>query len=165
MSAPEDLEKAVEPAGIAPDGEDFLAMELPDGRRLGGLRPLRLFPLSEAEGWIALLDADGAERAIIESLERLGAPARIAVQACLRRHEFLPEIESIIRVSSKLEPSEWTVRTDRGIARFVLRHDSDFRRAGPCGALIVDADGIRYHIADRRKMDARSQRFVEWYIG
>ncbi len=165
MSAPDNSGKAVEPAGIVPDGEDFLAMERPGGRRLGGLRPLRLFPLSEAEGWIVLLDGDGAQRGMIESLERLGAPASEAVRACLRRHEFLPEIESIISVSSKLEPSEWTVRTNRGIARFVLPHDSDFRRAGPFGALIMDADGIRYHIADRRKMDARSQRFVEWYIG
>ena len=150
---------------IARDGDNFLTLEWPDGRRLDGLRPLRLFPLSEPGNWIVLLDADGAEHFLIEALAALDQPERQTVEACLRRHEFLPEIQSILHVSSKLEPSEWEVRTDRGIARFLLQQDNDFRRAGPHGALIVDADGIRYHIADRRQLDAPSQRIVEWYIG
>ena len=51
-------------------------MELYDGRRFDGLEPRRLFPLTGLEKYIALLDADGAERGIIRDLNTLSKKDR-----------------------------------------------------------------------------------------
>ena len=82
----------------------------------------------------------------------------------LARREFVPVIERIVRVSGTSEPCEWTVQTDRGPTRFVLKSEDDVRRIGDGQILIVDAHGTRYQIPDIKSVDAKSRRIVEWYV-
>lgn len=126
--------------------------------------PLRLFPLSEPQRWIALLTPEGREVALLDSLEGLPAEARKLVAEELSRREFVPIIQQITWVSGNSEPCSWKVRTDRGDTEFVLKNDDDIRRLGPHSVLVVDSHGIRYLIPDREKLDSFSQRIVEWYV-
>jgi hypothetical protein len=68
------------------------------------------------------------------------------------------------KVSGSSEPCEWQVDTDRGPTRFVLRSEDDVRRLGPHGALVIDADGVRYLVTDTRRLDTFSRRTLEQYV-
>jgi hypothetical protein len=126
--------------------------------------PMPLFPISDPERWISLRGPDGAELACIEDPATLSAESREHLQNELARREFVPVIERIVRVSGTMEPSEWTIETDRGPTSFVLESEEDVRRIGDNQIVIVDAHGTRYHIPDVNAIDAKSRRIIEWYV-
>lgn len=141
-----------------------LLVQLADGQEIHDAVPLRLFPLSEPQKWIALLDADGRERALLESLDELSAADRGLLLEELSRREFVPIIERVSWVSGNTEPCSWRVTTDRGETEFVLKNEDDIRRLGTHSVLVVDSHGIRYLIPNRDQLDAYSRRIIEWYV-
>lgn len=141
-----------------------LLVQLPGNLEQLEVFPLRLFPLSEPQKWIALLNPEGREVALLDSLENLPAAARELLNEELSRREFVPIIRQITWVSGNSEPCSWRVRTDRGETEFVLKNEDDIRRLGARSVLVVDSHGIRYLIPDREQLDSFSQRIVEWYV-
>ena len=129
-----------------------------------GVVPVRAFPLSDPQHWIALCDDQGHELALIEDTQDLPAETRDLLAAELAGREFLPAIQRIKSVSGSSEPCEWQVETDRGATRFVLKTEDDVRRIGPHRALVIDADGVRYLVADTRRLDTFGRRTLERYI-
>lgn len=134
------------------------------GFRVDGVTPLRLFPLSDPDRWIVLLDKEGREVASIEEPNQLDGDSATLLNQELKAREFVPHISKILWISGNSEPSQWRVATDRGVTEFVLNDEKDIRRLGVHGVLIIDAHGIRYLIHDDRKLDRYSRRIVEWYI-
>ncbi|HEX4415803.1 MAG TPA: DUF1854 domain-containing protein [Lacipirellulaceae bacterium] len=126
--------------------------------------PTPLFPISDPEHWISLRGPDGVELACVEEPSKLSAETRQLLQEELARREFVPIIERVVRVSGQMEPSEWTVETDRGPTSFVLESEDDVRRIGDDQIVIVDAHGTRYHIPNLNAVDAKSRRIIEWYV-
>jgi hypothetical protein len=145
-----------------PDGS--LLVHLAEGEIIADAVPLRLFPLSEPLRWIALLDAEGRERALLESLETLADADRKLLIEELSRREFVPIIQRVTWVSGNSEPCSWKVETDRGDTEFVLKDENDIRRLGPHGVLVVDSHGIRYLIPNREQLDPYTKRVIEWYV-
>lgn len=141
-----------------------LLVHLADGEVIADAVPLRLFPLSEPLRWIALLDAEGRERALIESLDSLTAVDRELLVEELSRREFVPIIERVTWVSGNSEPCSWRVQTDRGETEFVLKDENDIRRLGTHSVLVVDSHGIRYLIPNREQVDSYTKRIIEWYV-
>ena len=141
-----------------------LLVQLPGNLEQLEVFPLRLFPLSEPQKWIALLNPEGREVALLDSLENLLPAARELLNEELSRREFVPIIRQITWVSGNSEPCSWRVRTDRGETEFVLKNEDDIRRLGARSVLVVDSHGIRYLIPDREQHDSFSQRIVEWYV-
>ncbi len=82
----------------------------------------------------------------------------------LSRREFLPVIRRIVRVATETIPSTWEVETDRGPTTFTLDGEENVRRLGHDRALIVNARGIRYLIADTKGLDSHSRRILERYL-
>jgi hypothetical protein len=136
----------------------------PTHGRPAAVTPTPLFPISDPEKWISLRGPDDAELACVEDPNTLAPESRELLKAELARREFVPIIERIVRVSGQMEPSEWTVETDRGPTSFVLESEDDVRRIGESQIVIVDAHGTRYHIPDLNAVDAKSRRIVEWYV-
>jgi hypothetical protein len=134
------------------------------GREHVGVEPVRAFPISDPCHGIALCDADGRELAWIDDLDTLPVSVRTVLEEELARREFLPVIRRVLKVSAPTEPSEWDVETDRGPTRFVLNSEADVRRLDERRALVVDAHGIRYLIADTDALDAVSRRLLERYL-
>ena len=126
--------------------------------------PLRLFPLSDPDRWIALLDNNGQELSVIDDLGKLDPATRQILNQELTRREFVPVIRRIVWVSGNSEPCSWQVETDRGQTEFVLKSDDDIRRLGTNSVLVIDSHGIRYLIPDRHALDAFTRRVVEWYV-
>jgi hypothetical protein len=67
-------------------------------------------------------------------------------------------------VSSFSTPSTWSVVTDRGPTRFVLRGEEDIRRLGDGALLIASAEGINFRVADRWGLDRRSRGMLERFL-
>jgi hypothetical protein len=134
------------------------------GERHVGVEPVRAFPISEPGRWISLCAPDGQELIQFETLDDLSAEDRRIVLEELSRREFLPVIRRIVRVATDTVPSTWEVETDRGSTTFTLDGDENVRRLAQDRALIVDARGIRYLIADTKGLDSHSRRILERYL-
>jgi len=134
------------------------------GRAHVGVVPVRAFPLSDPHHWLSFCDSQGRELLIVEDPQELSSDTRAVVEAALASREFLPTIQRITHVSGTSEPCEWQVETDRGPSKFVLKSEDDVRRVGPHRALITDADGVRYLVADSRRLDTYSRRTLELYV-
>ncbi len=133
------------------------------GMRHEGVEPVRAFPLSDPQRWVAICDAAGTELAFIEDLGSLPHAVREVLEEALARRDFVPVVERIVNVSLDAEPSEWEVQTDRGVTRFLLGDDG-VRRLGPFEAMLVDAHGTRYLISDFRRLDAYSRRILDRFL-
>lgn len=131
-----------------------------DGPRHENVDVLRAFPVSAPHGPVAIVDADGAELAWIESLAAVAEPLRGLVERELAEREFLPVIERITAVSDG-EPAEWTVISDRGEHRFKVGHTDDVVRQADGLAFVTDTHGIRYLIPNVDRLDGTSRRLLE----
>ena len=128
------------------------------------VRPLRLFPQTDSEHWIAILDVDGQEVLCLEDPNTLATASKTALQMALQACEFVPQIQRIIHVSGNSEPCQWEVETDRGATVFVLKDDKDVRSLSGGRILIIDGHGIRYQIPNFATLDNYGRRVIEWYV-
>jgi hypothetical protein len=129
MNEIDDRELAISgPFGLTHDARGRLVLIDSTGARHVDVMPVRLFPISDAHHWISICDSNGRELAYVEDPATLSAASKQALLEELNRREFIPHIDQIIHVSSNIEPSEWTVETDRGRTRFILKNEDDVRR-------------------------------------
>jgi hypothetical protein len=86
------------------------------------------------------------------------------LREAIQEREFLPEILQLKGVSSLVTPSIWTVETDRGTSRFMLKGEEDIRRLTGTVLLINDADGVQYLIRDLAAMDRHSRKLLDRFL-
>ena len=136
-----------------------------DGRRFVGVEPARAFPISGPDGFLSICDAEGHELTCIEDPGVLSPEVRRILEEELACREFVPLVQRIERVYAETDPSEWWIVTDRGPTSFLMEDsDNDVRRLGPNRILLVDTHGIRYLIADTRRLNAASRRILDRYL-
>ena len=58
----------------------------------------------------------------------------------------------------------WTVETDRGEARFVLKGEEDIRRLANGALLIADPHGLSDRVRDRFALDRHSRKLIERFL-
>jgi len=152
------------PFGLHHDAWGQLVLIDADGRQHTGVEIVRAFPLSDPRHGIAICDGHGRELVWLDDLEVLPPPLARQIEEELAKREFVPIISRILKVSAPVEPSEWEVETDRGRTSFVLNSEDDVHELDEHRALITDAHGIRYLIADIGQLDATSRRLLERYL-
>jgi hypothetical protein len=152
------------PFGLHTDAWGRLVLTEPGGRQHVGLTPVRAFPISAPEEGLALCDAEGREVWWVETLAELPPPVRHLLEAELGRRQFMPIIRRVLEVSAPVEPSLWTVETDRGRTTLVLNSEDDVHCLEDHRALITDAHGVRYLIPDTRALDSASRRLLERFL-
>jgi hypothetical protein len=141
-----------------------LALTLPDGRVMQGVMPVRAFPVQSPEQGIALMDTDGHEAVWLAALSDVPQPAQGLIRDALESREFMPEIQTIVSVSSFSTPCTWVVKTDRGDTQFVLRGDEDIRRLAGQTLLISDSHGIHFLIRDLDKLNKDSRKILDRFM-
>ena len=148
------------------DRDDFgrWALVLADGTRHVPVTAIRAYPITDPEGGVALMDAEGHELLWIDQLAQLAPAVRSQVQQALTEREFLPVIEKLEGVSSFATPSTWTVVTNRGTTQFLLKGEEDIRRLTGTVLLINDADGVQYMIRDLASMDKHSRKLLDRFL-
>jgi hypothetical protein len=141
-----------------------LVLTSDDGAAHEGVVPVRAFPIGAPQEGLSLLSAEGHELAWIERLDQLPSAQRMLVDEALAEREFTPEIQRLHAVSSFSTPSTWTVDTDRGATRFVLKGEEDIRRVGRSMLLIADSQGLQFVVRDMAALDRYSRRLLERFL-
>jgi hypothetical protein len=141
-----------------------LVLTTADGTAHEGVVPVRAFPIAAPDGGVGMISTDGRELAWIPRLDTLPAPMRALIESELAAREFMPEIRSIVGVSTYATPSVWTVRTDRGQTDLVLRGEEDIRRLTGSTLLISDNHGIHYLIRDLSALDKPSRKILDRFL-
>lgn len=135
-----------------------------DGEVHEGITPVRAFPIQAPESGISLVSAEGHELAWINQLADLPDAERKLIEEELASREFIPEILSILQVSSFSTPSTWQVKTDRGDASFVLKGEDDIRRISSVTLLIADSHSIHFLIRDIHALDKHSRKLLDRFL-
>ena len=137
---------------------------LADGTRRTPVTAIRAYPVTDPEGGVALMDAEGHELLWIDALAQLAPAVRSQVLQALTEREFLPVIEKLEGVSSFATPSTWSVVTNRGATQFLLKGEEDIRRLTGTVLLINDADGVQYMSRDLAAMDKHSRKLLDRFL-
>lgn len=135
-----------------------------DGAPHAGVVPVRAFPIDAPDEGLSLLGAEGRELAWVDRIDDLPAAQRALIDEELAAREFVPQIRRLLGVSSFSTPSTWTVDTDRGTTRLVLRGEEDIRRIGRDRLLIASSQGVHYLVSDLGALDRHSKRLLERFL-
>lgn len=135
-----------------------------EGVRHVGVVPVRAFPLSAPDEGLSLVGSEGRELLWIDRLADLPEPARALLAEDLAARDFAPTLLKLHKVSSFGVPSTWTVSTDRGDARFVLKAEEDIRRLEGGALLIASAHGVQFRIPDVKALDRGSRKLLERFL-
>lgn len=144
--------------------DDFGRLVLTRGGEVHvGVLPVRAFPLTAPQEGLSIVGADGHELLWVDRLGDLDTPARTLIEQELAHREFMPEIRALRAVSTFATPSTWTVETDRGETRFVLKGEEDIRRLG-AGLLVASSHGVVFRVRELAVLDRHSRRLFERFL-
>ena len=122
----------------------------------------RLFPLSEPEAWIAVVDSEDKEVGILRDLHGLPDACVDAIREELQRRYLIPRIQRIHICRDRFDLLEWEVDTDHGPITFLLRHPHENIQPRPPNRLVfTDVEGTRYDVDDITALDEVSRRWIE----
>ena len=141
-----------------------LVLTNPEGEVFEGVVPVRAYPIQAPQDGVALVATDGHEVGWLDRLAGAPPSVQVLIQEALDTREFMPEIQDIVSVTSFSTPCTWTVKTDRGDTRFVLRGDEDIRRVGPTVLLVTDSHGIQFKIRDLALLSKESRRIMDRFL-
>jgi len=140
----------------------YVNLILKDGTVIENLEPRRLFPFSNKNMYITLLDAEEKEVALIRDFDEVDEASRKVLNDCFEDYYLIPEITRVCDVIVKNGTMKMTVETDRGKITFQIRNrHHDIKMFRGTGRIIIrDFNDNRYEIKDYRKLDAKSQRLL-----
>ncbi|MHB9133077.1 MAG: DUF1854 domain-containing protein [Armatimonadota bacterium] len=122
----------------------------------------RLFPLTDPESWLAMLDAEGKEIGILQTLQGLSRQSLKAVRGELECRYLVPRIKRIIACRDRFDLLEWEVETDRGPLTFLLRNPQESVTQPFANYLcFADVEGNRYDVDDVRALDEESRKWID----
>jgi len=125
---------------------------------------VRAYPVTAPEQGVGVMDAEGHELAWFDHIDAVPDPLQSLLREAIAEREFLPEIQRLKAVSSLVTPSVWTVQTDRGEARFMLKGEEDIRRLTGKTLIVSDADGVQYLIRDPLALDRHSRKLLDRFM-
>ena len=134
------------------------------GMRHDGVLPVRAFPLTAPDDGISLVGSDGRELLWVDRVDALPESWRALLSHELAARDFAPTLLKLHKVSSFGVPSTWTVDTDRGETRFVLKAEEDIRRLEGGALLIASAHGVQFRIPDVKALDRASRKLLERFL-
>ncbi len=136
-----------------------------DGRSFESLEPRRLFPVSDRSRYIALLDENGAEQAVIRDLSVLPKTEQQIIEACLQEYYLVPKITRVMDYRERFDGITFFADTDHGPANIEIRTlTQGLKVIGEFRALIRDINDNRYEIPDVTRLDKHSRQIMARYI-
>jgi len=154
---------ATPPLSLARDAFGRLLLQ-GDAGSADVVQPVRAFPFSAADEGISLVAEDGRERAWIVDLKDVAEPGQTLLREALAVRDFAPQLLRLLAVSSFGVPSTWTVGTDRGETKFVLKAEEDIRRLDGGALLITSASGVQFRVPRPGALDRASRKLLERFL-
>ena len=139
-------------------------MELSDGKKFEKLEPKRLFPVSDLNRFITLLDENGVEQAVIRDLTTLPAEQREVIESCLNEYYRVPQIQKIWAYEERFDGLTLHTETDKGPADIEIRVLITGFRMDGVRALLRDINDNRYEIPDVTRLDNLSKQILGRYL-
>jgi hypothetical protein len=145
------------------DNRGRLILKDAQGQEYRDVRLVRMFPITDPEGWISICDSELSELLCIESIEAVAEESRHIFKEELNRCMFTPVIRQITRLTPVGDNVRLYIETDRGVTDIVVDTE-DIYRLSENRVLIKDVSGIRYLIPDWHKMSAQSRKILDMYL-
>lgn len=143
----------------------LVTLTLKDGTVIENLEPRRLFPVTNADMFITLLDHDEKEVAFVRDLAELDEGSANELHQCFKEYYRIPHIFKLLESDEKFGSLTWKVETDRGTVSFRIRNrHSDIKCMNGKRVLIRDTNDNRYEIPDYMALDAKSIRMLFSYL-
>ncbi|MBQ6162914.1 MAG: DUF1854 domain-containing protein [Clostridia bacterium] len=139
----------------------FLDTEFYSGEKFEALEPRRLFPVSGGNKYIALLDENGNNVAVIRDLDAFPQEEKEKVLSALEEFYNMPRILRFIKMTEKYRIWMWTAETDKGVITFEIRnHLTAVKPLFDGRILIKDANDNRYEIPKFDDLDKKSKKML-----
>ena len=139
----------------------FVDAEFYTGEKFYELELHRMFPITGLTKYIALMDSEGNEIAVIRDINDLLPESREVVENCLREYYMIPRITKFIKMSERFKIWMWTAETDKGICTFEIRnHLTAIKPLYDGRVLIKDANDNRYEIPDVNVLDKKIKKLI-----
>ena len=146
---------------LTPNDVIFVDVEFYTGEKFSGVELRRMFPITGLTKYIALVDSEGEQIAIIRDLNDLMPESREVAEKVLEEYYMIPRITRFIKMSEKFKIWMWTAETDKGICTFEIRnHLTAIKPLYDGRVLIKDANDNRYEIPDVSKLDKKSIKMI-----
>lgn len=144
----------------------LVKLTLSDGTVIEDLEPRRLFPLSDTDHYITLLDKREKEVALVRDMGALDSASRRALEECFDEFYMIPKITQVLQAEEKFGALTFTVITDRGEISFRIRNrHSDIKMFyGTDRVLIRDSNDNRYEIPHFDELDRTSKHLLFSYV-
>lgn len=137
-------------------------LTLKDGTVYENLEPRRLFPISNTQMYITLLDNNEKEVGFVRDVKELDEDSKKALDEAFEEYYMIPKITAILDIEEKFGTLKWFVDTDRGEQNFAIRNrHSDIKQlSGTKRMIIRDSNDNRYEIPDITVLDKKSIRLL-----
>ena len=143
----------------------LVKVECADGTCFENLEPRRLFPHTNLNHYITLLDASEKEVALVKDMAAIEPESRQAIEDCFFDYYMIPEITEILHVDDKFGVLKWRVMTDRGEIEFTIRNrHSDIKLLGKKRLLVRDSNDNRYQVCDIANLSKASLKKIYSYL-
>ena len=138
---------------------------LKTGSVIEDLEPRRLFPFSNPNMYITLLDDKEKEVGFVRDLTEIDDDSRRVLEECFAEYYMIPRITRLIESVDKFGSLNWVVDTDRGRAAFQIRNrHSDIKKLTGNRVLVRDTNDNRYEIRDWTALDSHSKHLLFSYL-
>ena len=129
------------------------------------LEPRRLFPVTNENMYITLLDKNEREVCFVRDLDELDEASAAALRECFKEFYRIPKITALLEVTEKFGTLTWRVDTNLGIVKFRIRNrHSDIKNLSDTRVLIRDTNDNRYEIPDWTVLDKHSRHLLFTYL-
>ena len=119
-------------------------------------------PLSRPGQHVSLLNGKGEEIVLLPDLEALEPASRRVAERELQRRYLTSRIGRLLSLKQEFGVTYWEAETDRGTRDFVVRDlQENCVWLSESHLLLVDVDGSRFEIPDRRRLDERGQQLLD----
>jgi hypothetical protein len=122
-------------------------------------------PLSRPHEWVSLTDGKGDEIVMLPNLDALEPSSRRVAEQELQRRYLTCQVRRLLTLKQEFGVTYWEAETDRGIRDFVIRDlQENCVWLSETHLLLIDVDGSRFEVPDRRLLDERSQQLLDLVI-
>ena len=146
---------------LTPNDVIFVDVEFYTGEKFTGVVLRRMFPITGLTKYLALVDSEGEQIAIIRDLNDLMEESRAVAEKVLEEYYMIPRITKFLKMSEKFKIWMWTAETDKGVYTFEIRnHITAVKPLYDGRVLIKDANDNRYEIPDVKQLGKKSLKMI-----
>lgn len=140
---------------------DSIGLELKTESGWQAVTAKACFPWSSPEGHLSLLDSEGKELGLLNSMQVLESDSKLALERALSEAQFCFVITEVLALAEEFELWNWSVDTMSGPRKFQTKINH-WPMLMPDGQVLIrDLHGDSYVIEQVEKLPVESQKLIK----